>query len=86
MQAVDYPGFKYYKFYGSNNEQEFNSYVNNVKKLSIYDTGITPKYGDKLLTLSLCSYHIEDGRYVVVARKVTSDKDKTQDNKDVQKS
>ena len=26
------------------------------------------EYGDKLITLVTCAYHVEDGRFVVVAR------------------
>ena len=36
---------------------------------ALYDTGITAQYGDQLLTLSTCSYHTDNGRFVVVARK-----------------
>ena len=36
---------------------------------SLYDTGITPNYKESLITLSTCSYHTEDGRFVVVGRK-----------------
>lgn len=61
--------FKYYKFFDAANEEEFNDYVNNVKKLSLYDTKIVPKYGEQLLTLSTCSSHTENGRFVIVARK-----------------
>lgn len=35
---------------------------------SLYDLGVTAEYGDRLLTLSTCNYHTEDGRFVVVAR------------------
>lgn len=63
--------FRYYYFLNAENEQQFNEYVGNAKKASVYDTGKTAKYGDQLLTLSTCSYHTEDGRFVVVAKKVT---------------
>ena len=61
--------FKYYKFKDANNEEEFNDYINGVKKLCLYDTGITPQYGEQLITLSTCSYHVDNGRFVVVARR-----------------
>ena len=35
--------------------------------MSLYDTGITPVYGDKLLCLSTCEYTNSEGRLVVVA-------------------
>lgn len=62
--------FRYYYFINAENEQEFYDFVNNSKKASIYDTGKTAEYGDQLITLSTCSYHTEDGRFAVVARKI----------------
>ena len=61
--------FRYYYFINAENEQEFNDYINNCKKASIYDTEKTATYGEQLLTLSTCSYHTEDGRFAVVAKK-----------------
>ena len=63
--------FRYYYFINANNENEFNEFVQNAKSSSFYDTGKTAKYGDQLMTLSTCSYHVKDGRFVVVARKST---------------
>ena len=62
--------FKYYNFINANNEEEFNNYITNIKKLSIYDTHKTAEYGDELITLSTCAYHTKDGRFVVVAKKI----------------
>lgn len=64
--------FRYYYFVNANNEEEYNDFVNNCKKSSIYDTGVTANYGDQLLTLSTCEYSQEDGRFVVVAKKVNN--------------
>ena len=61
--------FRYYYFINANNKEEFDNYVNESKKASIYNTGKTAEYGDQLLTLSTCSYHTENGRFAVVARK-----------------
>lgn len=61
--------FRYYTYGGSLTEEQFNEYLVNIKELSIYDTGVTASYGDQLLTLSTCSYHSTDGRFVVVARR-----------------
>lgn len=36
---------------------------------SLYDTGVTAKFGDEFITLSACSYHVEDGRFVVVGKR-----------------
>lgn len=61
--------FRYYYFVNAGTKADFNEYVTNCLQASIYDTGISAKYGDQLLTLSTCSYHTENGRFVVVARK-----------------
>lgn len=61
--------FKYYQFYDATTEEEFNNYIEHIKKLSTYDTGVEAKYGDCLITLSTCAYNDENGRFVVVARR-----------------
>lgn len=62
--------FLYYQFINADTEAEFNDYVENALRLSLYDTKIRPTFGDELLTLSTCSYQVSDGRMVVVARKI----------------
>ena len=62
--------FRYYFFVDAQTEEEFDEYVNNAKKASIYKNDIEAEYGDQLLTLSTCDYTQEDGRFVVVARKI----------------
>ena len=61
--------FRYYYFIDAESEEEFNEFVSECKKASIYDIDATAEYGDKLITLSTCEYSQEDGRFVVVARK-----------------
>ena len=62
--------FRYYFFINAENEEEYNYYVEESKKASLYDTGKTAEYGDQLLTLSTCEYSQEDGRFVIVAKKI----------------
>lgn len=62
--------FRYYYFINAENEQEYNEYVQNCKKASLYDTGKTAEYGEQLLTLSTCEYSQTDGRLAVVAKKI----------------
>ncbi len=62
--------FKYYQFLDAASTQEFNSNMQEMAALSLYDTGVTASYGDQLLTLSTCDYSEEDGRFVVVAKRV----------------
>lgn len=61
--------FKYYKFIDATSENEFESNMNEMEQLSLYDTGIKAKYGDKLITLSTCDSSETNGRFVVVAKK-----------------
>lgn len=62
--------FRYYFFINAESETEYNDFVANAKKASLYDTGVNASYGEQLLTLSTCAYHTEDGRFVVVAKKI----------------
>ncbi|MCM3697791.1 class B sortase [Paenibacillus macerans] len=61
--------FKYYQIDNVSTPAEFDSYVRNIKKLALYDTGVTARYGDKLIVLSTCEYSADNGRLAVVARK-----------------
>jgi len=62
--------FKYYQFIDAMSEVEFNSNMKEMAAVSLYDTGVTASYGDRLLTLSTCDYQEKNGRFVVVAKKV----------------
>ena len=61
--------FRYYFFVNAETEEEFNQFIENAKKESLYDIDATAQYGDQLITLSTCSYHVKDGRFAVVGRK-----------------
>lgn len=62
--------FKFYKFFEANTEEEFADFYDNIKELSLYDTGVTAEFGDHFITLSTCVYHVTNGRFVVVAKEV----------------
>lgn len=61
--------FRYYRYTDLTDEAVFEEYVSQVRAAALYDTGVQAEYGDTLLTLSTCSYHKDNGRFVVVARK-----------------
>ncbi len=79
-------GYPYHLFNEAKSEEEFDQFIADVKGAaftsggyaggSFYDTGITPKYGDKLLTLSTCEYSVRDpdgeknGRFVIMAVRI----------------
>lgn len=60
--------FRYYNFMNAETEAEYNEFVENSKKASLYDIEATAEYGDELITLITCSYHTTDGRFVVIGR------------------
>lgn len=64
--------FKYYNFFQADTQEEFDDWYDNIKEMSLYDTGVTAEFGDEFITLSCCSYHVEDGRFVVVGRRINS--------------
>lgn len=57
-------------FTDAENAAEFDAYVVKCKELSLYDTGVSAEYGDKLISLSTCEYSRNNGRLVVVAKRV----------------
>ncbi len=68
--AYSSAGFRYYDFVDAENEEAFNAYIEKCKELALYDTGVSAEYGDRLITLSTCEYSAQNGRLVVVAKKV----------------
>ena len=62
--------FKYYFFINPKNEIEYNNYIENIKEKSLYNIEKSASYGMELITLSTCSYHVKDGRFVVVGAKL----------------
>lgn len=62
--------FKYYNFFQADTQEEFDNWYENIKAMSLYDTGVTAEYGDEFITLSCCSYQVEDGRFVVVGKRI----------------
>lgn len=67
----DEEGFRYYEYGGTLDEQSYMQYMQQVKQEALYDTGIEAQYGEQLLTLSTCSYHTQQGRFVVVAKRIS---------------
>ena len=62
--------FKYYKFFQADTPEEFDYWYENIIEMSLYDTGVTAEFGDEFITLSCCAYHVEDGRFVVVGKRM----------------
>lgn len=51
----------------------FDNYFAEIEKIALYDTGIDVQFGDEIILLSTCAYHVNDGRFVLAARRVADD-------------
>ena len=69
------PVFAYQNFIDAASGDDFERYVNELKKRSMINTTVDVKSGDELLTLSTCTYEFQDARLVVVARAVRRGED-----------
>lgn len=61
--------FRYYNYTEFENEEKYNTFIENCKKMQLYDTEVSAEYGEQLITLITCEYSQENGRMVVVAKK-----------------
>lgn len=64
--------FRYYNCLNFKDENEYNNYINNAKKIQLYDTGVTANFGEQLLTMITCEYSQENGRMVVIAKRINT--------------
>ena len=65
IKANDY----WYNFITAETEKKFDKKISYALKRSIYRTGIVPKFGQKLLTLSTCMGSNRDDRLLVIGVK-----------------
>ena len=70
IKPEDSKGFKYYEYPYIADGETYEKYVKGIKSIAEYDSGITPKWPQQLVTLSTCAYHTEDGRFAVVGVRV----------------
>lgn len=70
IYAAEETAFRYYEFVGAMSETEYDFAVSMFEDKALYDTGVEAEYGDKLITMSTCAYHVKNGRFVVVARRL----------------
>lgn len=68
--AYEGEGFLFNRFVDAADEGDFDTFVQQCQALSYYDTGITAQFGDKLITLCTCEYTHDNGRLVVVAKRI----------------
>lgn len=61
--------FRYYDYTEFENESKYNEFIQNSQKIQLYDTGVSAKFGEQIVTLITCEYSQENGRFVIVAKK-----------------
>ena len=69
-------GYTYHSRNNFSSVEDFNEFIRSIKGgdprvHTYYDIDATAEYGDKLITLSTCWKAIENGRMVVVAKRIT---------------
>ena len=70
VQADATDAFPFYRFVDAAAPEDFAAYVSACKARALYDTGISAEYGDKLLTLSTCDNITDNGRLLVIAKRI----------------
>lgn len=68
VQTDTKEGYFIYQMIRNDSEMRFHENVKKIKAISLYDTGITPAWGDKLIVLSTCEYSRANGRLLVIGR------------------
>ena len=52
-------------------ERMLQTYLKNMQNAAVYyDAENEPAYGDEILTLSTCNYHVTDGRLALIAVRI----------------
>jgi sortase B len=62
--------FKFYDYTELSTRADFDIFMENIRNLRLYDTEVEAQYGDRFLTLATCDYSRDNGRFVVVAKKI----------------
>lgn len=62
--------FRYWDMQELDTQEDFDYYVNRIKRDQFIDTGVDIAYGDKLLTLSTCYADADNTRFIVLARRL----------------
>ena len=68
--------FGYYAYDHFSSAASYNGFIQQAKEVALYDTGVTPTYGQQMMILSTCSYHVsgDGGRLVIIAVQESADK------------
>lgn len=70
--------FKFYQFIDPETEKDFNVGRDYFKSNNLHEMNLEAQYGDQLITLVTCAYHVDNGRFVVVARLIEDEPAETE--------
>ena len=62
--------YRYYNYIEANTDEEFATFLENVRNCAVYDRTQDVMKSDSLLTLSTCNNYVEDGRLFILAKKI----------------
>lgn len=66
---ANHEDFRYNK-YTDMDEAAFIDFMDQCRSRQLYVTGVSVEYGDEMLTLSTCEYSQDNGRFIVLAKKI----------------
>lgn len=67
VKAENYSYYSYTRFY---DEKDLKEFVENCQSLSLYNTDTKFDLGNKFITLSTCEYSQDNGRMIVIGKKI----------------
>ena len=70
VRNKDESGFRYYWFRNYENRGQFQDLLDFISENQLYDTGEHLSYGDSMIMLSTCEYTVENGRLVIIAKRI----------------
>lgn len=62
--------FRYYSYIDLASKDKFIEYIANCKKYQLFNTGVSAVYGNQIISLVTCEYSQDNGRLVVIGKKV----------------
>lgn len=71
--------FPYHMYLDFSGEQQYDAYIEAIRDRSVIDVNTDVKYGDKLLTISTCTYEFQGARFAVFARELRDGESETAD-------
>ena len=62
--------FEYYRSVGQLGREKYDEALENYRDMSLISLNVSPQYPQQIMLLSTCSYHTDEGRFVVAAYRI----------------